>query len=68
MSGQKEWLAAIADAADDLGYLIETIEPQRIVLHPMKGSGDLRIILDGFLFDGDDLRRYLRSALDEPTP
>ena len=66
MSGQKEWLADIASAADDLGYLIDTIEPQRIVLIPTKGKHNVRLIIDGFLYGGSDIRRFLRSMKDEP--
>jgi len=60
MSAQSEWLADLADAADDLGMGIRAISATSIELYQ---GADVSIIVDSHALSG----RLLRSVL-KPRP
>lgn len=62
----KEWLTDLAAAAEELGYLIESVGPRSVVLY---GRREERITIESVLLSGDWLREALKVRLpDEPAP
>lgn len=71
MSAMTEWYADIAAAADELGYIVESIDyrsPGRVVLSPPKHPDSERVIVEGIFTSGASLRRLLRPIVVAPPP
>lgn len=61
MSTQETWLAEIGRAAEELGYGIRALEPDRIELMPFRENHDMTVVLRGRFLSGDVMRTFLRD-------
>jgi hypothetical protein len=65
MSSQTDWYQALVEAADELGYIVESIDyvsPGRVALVPMKGPDRVRIVFEGIFTSGALLRERLKPV------
>jgi hypothetical protein len=68
MNVQTHWAIGLFTAAEELGFLVESMDNHGVVLRPMRGP-DVRIeIGDTPLLSGDRLRELLVPRLPEPKP
>ena len=71
MSGQREWLAEVADVADELGYMIARVAPSSIKLVPAHDAWPQlpvgEIVIEGRV-SPDTLRRVLKAPGEAEHP
>lgn len=58
MSTQGDWLKDLADAAAELGYVVDRIDERRVSLRRFRG--DIEIEISGYLVGGPLLRELLK--------
>jgi hypothetical protein len=68
MGQMSDWYADIAAAAEELGYIVESVDyraPGRVVLSPPKHPDSERVIVEGIFTSGTSLRRLLRPIAEK---
>lgn len=69
MSVVADWARDLFEAAEELGYAVQALRPDEVVLVPVRGGGmkDEELVLRSFLMSGARLREILRP-LPERKP
>jgi hypothetical protein len=66
-SRQTEWMTAISDIADELGYGIVSLGPSKVVLAAFRGKKGVDITIESVFLNGALLRELLVPIPSVPT-